>query len=186
MSVQGVIVSYNTQRGFGFIKSAATQTDIFFHVSEFRHDSLPVPGMTVTFEQKNGADGRISACGVGVLVADRDLQSSSAERPSQERYAERNPPQGAYSALVRLREGSQSAKEYEGTLELNEKRLQFEGRRWFSGKVIIRPLHFVTSVEKPLFGSYVISGGGPKLFINAQLFAGSDLRKLMGVIKSKL
>lgn len=186
MSVEGVVVSYNIQRGFGFIKSAATQTDVFFHVSEFRHDGLPAPGMPVTFELKNGADGRVSARDVGVLVVDRDLKFSAKEMPSQESYAERSAPQRVYSALVRLREGSLGAKEYDGTLELNDRRLQFEGRRWLSGKVIARPLHFVTSVEKPLFGSYVISGGGPKLFVSAQLFAGSDLRKLVSVIKSLL
>lgn len=51
MHQQGSIVRWDATRGFGFIRSASTQTDVFFHVRDFRGASEPALRMAVEFEE---------------------------------------------------------------------------------------------------------------------------------------
>jgi len=183
MSVQGTIVSYKSERGFGFIKSANAERDIFFHISEFRHESIPELGMKVTFDLKDGADGKNSACNIRFIEAPREAYSNS----KVSRHHGRSREEGqVHTASVSITEGWDSA-EYHGALRLDDRRLQFDGNSWFSGKVITRSRRFITSVKTPLFGPYEINGGGPILFVKSTnfLFTGEDLKALIRVLSSQ-
>jgi cold shock CspA family protein len=186
MSVQGIVVSYKSERGFGFIKSASVERDLFFHISQFRHEDIPEPGMKVTFDLKVGADGRNSACNIRFIEASKETYSNS-KLPRRDRYREKKQlPKQVHTASVSITEGSDSA-EYSGTLRLDDRVLQFDGSSWFTGKVITRSRRFITSVKTPLFGPYEIYGGGPKLFVKSTnfFFTGEDLKALIRVLSSQ-
>jgi uncharacterized membrane protein YsdA (DUF1294 family)/cold shock CspA family protein len=51
MNKQGIVVRWDTARGFGFIRSPATDADVFFHVRDFRGASAPTEGLEVTYEE---------------------------------------------------------------------------------------------------------------------------------------
>ena len=53
MKKQGTIVRWDNARGFGFIHSAASSSDVFFHVSDYRAAGGGVPqlGLAVTFDE---------------------------------------------------------------------------------------------------------------------------------------
>ncbi len=53
MKKQGSIIRWEEARGFGFIRSAASHSDVFFHVKDFRGAGAdrPSAGMGVTFEE---------------------------------------------------------------------------------------------------------------------------------------
>ena len=51
MQQQGSIVRWDAARGFGFIRSASTQADVFFHVRDFRGAPEPALGMAVEYEE---------------------------------------------------------------------------------------------------------------------------------------
>lgn len=53
MKKQGTIVKWDEARGFGFIHSAASSGNVFFHVREFRGTriSMPQVGLAVTFDE---------------------------------------------------------------------------------------------------------------------------------------
>lgn len=50
---QGTVVRWDDARGFGFIRSATSISDVFFHVRDFRgaHTDGPRLGLAVTFEE---------------------------------------------------------------------------------------------------------------------------------------
>lgn len=188
MSIQGVVVSYKTEKGFGFIKSATVERDIFFHISEYRCEGLPTPGVKVAFDLKDDADGRKSAYNISFLEAPEEPHSDERIHRHQRRSHEENQSKQAYSASVSIREGWDTAKRYVGILNLDDRRLQFDGRSWGTGKTINRSLRFITSVETPLFGPYKINGGGPKLFVESTniFFTGDDLKRLISALRSQI
>lgn len=51
MQQQGSIVRWDGARGFGFIRSARTQTDVFFHVRDFGGMPEPALHMAVDYEE---------------------------------------------------------------------------------------------------------------------------------------
>jgi len=53
MQKQGTVVKWDDARGFGFIRSAGSNGDVFFHVRDFRgaRGSVPRQGLSVTFEE---------------------------------------------------------------------------------------------------------------------------------------
>jgi uncharacterized membrane protein YsdA (DUF1294 family)/cold shock CspA family protein len=53
MKKEGTIVRWDDARGFGFIRSAASTADVFFHVRDFRGEDPVAPrqGLAVTFEE---------------------------------------------------------------------------------------------------------------------------------------
>jgi uncharacterized membrane protein YsdA (DUF1294 family)/cold shock CspA family protein len=53
MRKQGNVVRWDQARAFGFIRSAGTSADIFFHIRDFRGGagSVPSEGMAVSFEE---------------------------------------------------------------------------------------------------------------------------------------
>jgi uncharacterized membrane protein YsdA (DUF1294 family)/cold shock CspA family protein len=51
MKKQGVVVQWDAKRAFGFIRSADTVADVFFHVRDFSGAPTPTIGMAVHFEE---------------------------------------------------------------------------------------------------------------------------------------
>lgn len=52
MNKQGTIVRWDAERGFGFVRSPATDGDVFFHIRDFRGGSTtPAEGLEVSFEE---------------------------------------------------------------------------------------------------------------------------------------
>jgi uncharacterized membrane protein YsdA (DUF1294 family)/cold shock CspA family protein len=51
MKKQGTVVRWDDARGFGFIRSAASSAEVFFHVRDFRGADGPRQGLSVTFEE---------------------------------------------------------------------------------------------------------------------------------------
>lgn len=51
MRKHGTVVRWEAQRGFGFIRSADTAGDIFFHKQDFRSALPPREGLAVSFEE---------------------------------------------------------------------------------------------------------------------------------------
>lgn len=51
MQKQGTVVRWNAERAFGFIRSADTDADVFFHVRDFRGGGAPREGQAVVYEE---------------------------------------------------------------------------------------------------------------------------------------
>lgn len=51
MQKQGTVVRWNAERAFGFIRSADTPADVFFHVRDFRGGGAPREGQPVLYEE---------------------------------------------------------------------------------------------------------------------------------------
>ncbi len=56
----GVIVKYNGNRGFGFIKSKTGEQDYFFHIKSVLSKKVPMQGMQVSFEITQSDRGEIA------------------------------------------------------------------------------------------------------------------------------
>lgn len=70
MRRQGLVVKWNAERGFGFIRERDSQVDVFAHVSAFpRTSRAPVVGDAVSFEIDTGADGRKQARAIAYDLA---------------------------------------------------------------------------------------------------------------------
>src|SRR5688572_9033460 len=52
MNKQGTIVRWDAERGFGFLRSPSTDSDVFFHVRDFRGRGVePREGMQVDYDE---------------------------------------------------------------------------------------------------------------------------------------
>lgn len=51
MRKQGMVVRWDAERGFGFIRSPDTAADIFFHRRDYSENRAPVEGLAVTFQE---------------------------------------------------------------------------------------------------------------------------------------
>lgn len=52
MNKQGTIVRWDAERGFGFVRSPATETDVFFHIGDYRGGrTAPAEGLQVRYEE---------------------------------------------------------------------------------------------------------------------------------------
>ncbi len=51
MRKQGTVLRWDTERGFGFIRSPDTTADIFFHRRDYSESRAPVEGLAVTFQE---------------------------------------------------------------------------------------------------------------------------------------
>jgi len=52
MHKQGTIVRWDAERGFGFLRSPATEVDVFFHVRDYRGGrTVPAEGLQVRYEE---------------------------------------------------------------------------------------------------------------------------------------
>jgi len=59
MRVHGTLIKWNDDRGFGFIKPAKGESEIFVHISAFPRDGVrPRVEELISFEVEKGKDGR--------------------------------------------------------------------------------------------------------------------------------
>jgi cold shock CspA family protein len=87
MRYQGRIVSWNAQRGFGFIKPQPQKhqeqedADLFVHVSALTFDGkAPAAGERVSYQLGSGKDGK--PCAVQVFFPDRPLSLADGFTPA--------------------------------------------------------------------------------------------------------
>ena len=55
--MKGKVVKYNAQKGYGFIREAGRDKDLFVHISSVRNADTLNPGQTVTFQLEKTAKG---------------------------------------------------------------------------------------------------------------------------------
>jgi cold shock CspA family protein len=59
MRIHGTLIKWNDEKGFGFVALPQTQAEVFVHISAFPQDGArPRIGETISFEVRNGPDGR--------------------------------------------------------------------------------------------------------------------------------
>jgi cold shock CspA family protein len=81
MRFDGILRTWNDDRGFGFIAPTRGGAEVFVHVSGFARDgSRPVAGETVSFELGRGKDGKPQA--VNVRRAAIGTPPAPARRPA--------------------------------------------------------------------------------------------------------
>ena len=83
MRKDGMVVRWDSARGFGFIRSAGKPADVFFHAKDFQDMAAPHEGMPVTFEEIHvGGKGprAMSVKSLGVMRAsgmDRSIRPTT-------------------------------------------------------------------------------------------------------------
>ncbi|MFZ5637692.1 MAG: cold shock domain-containing protein [Pseudomonadota bacterium] len=91
MRMQGNLVKWQDDRGFGFIRTRDSGVEIFVHVSEFpRGGRRPQIGDPLSFEIRTGEDGRKQARAVTFDVA-APRAEFSGHAPSASRPYDRRP-----------------------------------------------------------------------------------------------
>ncbi len=53
--MKGWVVKFDTNKGFGFIRSNQHEKDIFVHISDVNNSNKLSPGQLVEFESKNSS-----------------------------------------------------------------------------------------------------------------------------------
>lgn len=82
MRYEGVLRSWNDERGFGFIAPRDGGKEIFFHVSALPKDgSRPTLGETLSYELGSGTDGRVQALRVIRTAVGARPQVRSQSKP---------------------------------------------------------------------------------------------------------
>ena len=104
MTKQGSIIRWDATRAFGFIRSADSAGDVFFHLRDYRGSTPPREGLAVVFEDIHvGGKGpramavRPASDPHGAAQDTRSLDSRRTHRPAQARRAapaSRSPRQG--------------------------------------------------------------------------------------------
>ena len=84
MRFDGVIKSWNDERGFGFIEPGQGGQEIFVHVTAFRsRRGRPQVGQSISFEIEPGPQGKKRARNVQALHVARPRPSAGRESPVQ-------------------------------------------------------------------------------------------------------
>lgn len=109
MRKQGTVVRWDEARGFGFIRSAASTAEVFFHVRDYRDaaGSRPREGQPVSFEEIHvgGKGPRAMAVQAGnpgpADATRRTLAASAASARDRDRSrpGEQRPASGAWLAV---------------------------------------------------------------------------------------
>jgi cold shock CspA family protein len=85
MRTHGTLIKWNDDRGFGFIRPAKGEADIFVHISAFPGDGKrPQISELISFETEAGRDGKLRAVRVmrpGQGAAGRSAVPRNAQRP---------------------------------------------------------------------------------------------------------
>ncbi|MEO7068371.1 MAG: cold shock domain-containing protein [Rhodanobacter sp.] len=59
MRTHGTLSKWNDEKGYGFVALPSSDREVFVHISAFPHDGVrPSVGEVVSFEVKDGADGK--------------------------------------------------------------------------------------------------------------------------------
>jgi len=80
MRKQGHISRWNGARGFGFIRSADTPAEVFFHVRDFSGRAPPADGMAVVFEEIHVGGKGPRAMAVRPLAATSSIPAANRSR----------------------------------------------------------------------------------------------------------
>jgi uncharacterized membrane protein YsdA (DUF1294 family)/cold shock CspA family protein len=84
MRFDGIIKSWNDDRGFGFIEPAQGGQDIFFHIKAFtQRNSRPQVNLPVSFEVEIGPQGKKRACNVAPIQPARARSNPQRSAPAQ-------------------------------------------------------------------------------------------------------
>lgn len=84
MRTHGTLIKWNDDRGFGFIKSAKGDREVFVHVSAFPRDGVrPRLHELISFEIEEGSDGKQRA--VRVMRPRQQARRAAAERTIRRR-----------------------------------------------------------------------------------------------------
>jgi cold shock CspA family protein len=76
MRLEGIIKSWNDDRGFGFIEPTQGGQELFVHIKAFApHVGRPLPNELVTFEVELGREGKKRAKNVEFMRQPRSLKS---------------------------------------------------------------------------------------------------------------
>lgn len=87
MRRQGIVVRWNAERAFGFIRSPDTSADVFFHARDFRGAQPPREGLPVVYEEIHvGGKGPRA---MAVQPADGGPSEAQGARHSRARSASR-------------------------------------------------------------------------------------------------
>jgi cold shock CspA family protein len=65
--MQGIIVKYNSERGFGFLRGDTARSDVFFHKTAVVGGVVPEVDMVVEFVEEPGTNGRLRATNVRAI-----------------------------------------------------------------------------------------------------------------------
>lgn len=85
MRFEGILKSWNEERGFGFIQPAQGGQDIFVHVKAFSpRVARPVPDLPLSFEIELGPEGKKRARNVQVVRPARAAGAARAVAPKAE------------------------------------------------------------------------------------------------------
>ena len=69
MKTHGTIIRWNDERGFGFVRAANNELDIFAHISEFPKDGIrPYIGEMISFEIEKTAENKSKAVRIGRAI----------------------------------------------------------------------------------------------------------------------
>lgn len=102
MNKQGTIVRWDAERGFGFVRAAGSDADVFFHVGDFRGGSTtPSEGLQVRYEEIHvgGKGPRAMAVAPAGYVDPR--RPPPAELPRRRDGSRRQPPPPHVAAEMR-------------------------------------------------------------------------------------
>lgn len=109
MRVEGSLLKWDDERGFGFIMPAQGSQEIFVHISAFPKDGIrPTPGEKLTFEIDSDSNGKVRA--INLLCPTRPPSSS---RPASHHRKESHSLFGRlFTLLVLFGIGMYSYSEY--------------------------------------------------------------------------
>lgn len=80
MRLQGRIIEWNDERGFGFVIQNGASTRTFLHVSAFRKRSeRPILGSLITYEVRQDEKGRAQAATAELVGTKTSTKSSAGE-----------------------------------------------------------------------------------------------------------
>ncbi|MFQ2781744.1 cold shock domain-containing protein [Aeromonas caviae] len=105
MRYQGRIASWNSQRGFGFIKQEQGGADLFVHITTLQFDGRPPEvGEKVSYLIGSSKDGK--PCAVQVFFPDRPLSLAGGPMPSMPDRGSREDlsPRAPHATTYRTRE----------------------------------------------------------------------------------
>jgi uncharacterized membrane protein YsdA (DUF1294 family)/cold shock CspA family protein len=90
MNKTGQVVRWDSARGFGFIRSAQTDVDVFFHIRDYGGQGAPQEGMRVQFEEIH-VGGR-GPRAMAVRAADKPAAPRTPRAVSAVQDRRRRPP----------------------------------------------------------------------------------------------
>jgi uncharacterized membrane protein YsdA (DUF1294 family)/cold shock CspA family protein len=94
MNKQGTIVRWDADRGFGFVRSPATDVDVFFHIRDYRGgNTAPAEGLQVRYEEIHvGGKGPRAMAVMPADYVDPRRPATPHDAPTRRLGSRRPPP----------------------------------------------------------------------------------------------